>query len=195
MTYATVMVSLALDQSNEARLQVAGELAERIRGGHYRGRRRAVRAAALFHHGAEAQSLIDQEEASIRSALPIWSAIPRRHQGARRPRGVARRNGFSDPFRAGGGTMRRHHRQRRPQPGLLRCVRAREPQGPGDAGRPARFSSFPTRSTGSTCAACWWRGRTRRRRGARWPMRCRCCARRGTSPSSKSRSATTTVRR
>ena len=30
MTYATVMVSLALDQSNEARLQVAGELAERF---------------------------------------------------------------------------------------------------------------------------------------------------------------------
>ncbi|MGY3360736.1 hypothetical protein ACVWZK_007399 [Bradyrhizobium sp. GM0.4] len=30
MTYATVMVSLALDQPNEARLQVAGELAERF---------------------------------------------------------------------------------------------------------------------------------------------------------------------
>ena len=30
MTYATVMVSLALGQPNHARLQVAGELAERF---------------------------------------------------------------------------------------------------------------------------------------------------------------------
>lgn len=30
MTYATVMVSLALDQPNNARLRVAGELAERF---------------------------------------------------------------------------------------------------------------------------------------------------------------------
>jgi hypothetical protein len=33
MTYATVMVSLALDQSNEARLEAAGQIAERFDAG------------------------------------------------------------------------------------------------------------------------------------------------------------------
>ena len=33
MTYATVMVGLALDQSNEARLEVAGQMAERFEAG------------------------------------------------------------------------------------------------------------------------------------------------------------------
>ncbi len=33
MTYATVMVSLALDQPNEARLEVAGQIAERFEAG------------------------------------------------------------------------------------------------------------------------------------------------------------------
>ncbi|PPQ18464.1 universal stress protein UspA [Bradyrhizobium sp. AC87j1] len=69
MTYATVMVSLALDQPNQARLQVAGELAER-----YEATLVGVAAARFapplyFTDGAEAQRLIDQEEASVKRCL------------------------------------------------------------------------------------------------------------------------------
>lgn len=69
MNYATVMVSLALDQPNDSRLQVAGELAERFEAA-------IVGVAAVqfapplyFTDGAEAQSLIDQEVASIERRL------------------------------------------------------------------------------------------------------------------------------
>ncbi|WP_426610376.1 universal stress protein [Bradyrhizobium sp. McL0616] len=69
MTYATVMVSLALDQPNDSRLQVAGELAERFEAA-------IVGVAAVhfapplyFADGAAAQGLIDQEEASVKRRL------------------------------------------------------------------------------------------------------------------------------
>ena len=69
MTYATVMVSLALDQSNEARLQVAGELAERFEAAIIGVAAGQFAPPLYFTDGAEAQSLIDQEEASIRKRL------------------------------------------------------------------------------------------------------------------------------
>ncbi|UEM15559.1 universal stress protein [Bradyrhizobium barranii subsp. barranii] len=69
MTYATVMVSLALDQSNEARLQVAGELAERFEAAMIGVAAGQFAPPLYFTDGAEAQSLIDQEEASIRKRL------------------------------------------------------------------------------------------------------------------------------
>lgn len=69
MTYATVMVSLALDQPNDSRLQVAGELAEQFEAA-------IVGVAAVhfapplyFADGAAAQGLIDQEEASVKRRL------------------------------------------------------------------------------------------------------------------------------
>ncbi|TYL83562.1 universal stress protein [Bradyrhizobium cytisi] len=69
MTYATVMVSLALNQPNNARLQVAGELAER-----YEAALVGVAAAKFappiyFTDGAAAQRLIDQEEAAVKRCL------------------------------------------------------------------------------------------------------------------------------
>ncbi|MCP3397942.1 universal stress protein [Bradyrhizobium sp. CCGB20] len=69
MTFATVMVSLALDQSNEARLQVAGELAERFEADLVGVAAARFAPPLYFTDGAEAQSLIDREEASIRKRL------------------------------------------------------------------------------------------------------------------------------
>ncbi|MGX1320890.1 nucleotide-binding universal stress UspA family protein [Bradyrhizobium sp. USDA 377] len=69
MTYATVMVSLALDQSNEARLQVAGELAERFESAIVGVAAAQFSPPLYFTDGAEAQGLIDEGEASIKRRL------------------------------------------------------------------------------------------------------------------------------
>lgn len=69
MTYATVMVSLALDQSNEARLQVAGELTERFEASIVGVAAAQFAPPLYFTDGAAAQSLIDREEASIKKRL------------------------------------------------------------------------------------------------------------------------------
>lgn len=69
MTYATVMVSLALDQPNEARLDAAGQIAERFDA-------RIVGIAAsqftpplYFTSGELAQDLIDEGQASIKKRI------------------------------------------------------------------------------------------------------------------------------
>jgi nucleotide-binding universal stress UspA family protein len=69
MTYATVMVSLALDQSNEARLQVAGELAERFEATIIGVAAAQFAPPLYFTDGAEAQALIDAGEASVKRRL------------------------------------------------------------------------------------------------------------------------------
>jgi nucleotide-binding universal stress UspA family protein len=69
MTYATVMVSLALDQPNDARLQVAGELAERFEAALVGVAAAKFAPPLYFTDGAEAQRLIDQEEASVKRCL------------------------------------------------------------------------------------------------------------------------------
>ena len=69
MTYATVMVSLAIDQSNEARLAVASQLAERFDAGII-GIAAAVFSPPLYYTtGEQAQALIDQGEASIKRRM------------------------------------------------------------------------------------------------------------------------------
>jgi nucleotide-binding universal stress UspA family protein len=69
MTYATVMVSLALDQPNYARLEVAGELAERFEAALVGVAAAKFAPPLYFTDGAEAQRLIDQEEASVKRCL------------------------------------------------------------------------------------------------------------------------------
>ncbi|QPF89844.1 universal stress protein [Bradyrhizobium commune] len=69
MTYATVMVSLALDQPNDARLQVAGELAERFEAALVGVAAAKFASPLYFTDGAAAQRLIDQEEASVKRCL------------------------------------------------------------------------------------------------------------------------------
>ncbi len=69
MTYATVMVGLALERSNEARLEIAGQLAERV------GARVIGIAAAqftpplYFTSGEQAQKLVDQGQAAIKNRI------------------------------------------------------------------------------------------------------------------------------
>ncbi|MDA9434081.1 universal stress protein [Bradyrhizobium sp. CCBAU 51627] len=69
MTYATVMVSLALDQPNNARLEVAGELAERFEAAIVGVAAARFAPPLYFTDGIAAQRLIDQEEGSVKRRL------------------------------------------------------------------------------------------------------------------------------
>lgn len=69
MKYATVMVGMALGQSNEARLDIAGQLAERF-GARVIGVAAAEFSPPLyFMEGEQAQRLIDQGWAAVKSRL------------------------------------------------------------------------------------------------------------------------------
>jgi nucleotide-binding universal stress UspA family protein len=65
MTYATVMVSLALDRSNEAPLEAAGQIAERFDAGIVGIAAAQFSPPLYFTSGDQAQDLIDQGRASV----------------------------------------------------------------------------------------------------------------------------------
>jgi nucleotide-binding universal stress UspA family protein len=69
MTYATVMVSLALDQSNEARLDAAGQIAERFDAAIIGIAASQFSPPLYFTTGEQAQRLIDQGRASINKRI------------------------------------------------------------------------------------------------------------------------------
>ena len=69
MTYATIMVSLALDRPNEARLAVAGQLAERFDAGLIGIVASVFSPPLYFTTGEQAQDLIDQGQASIKRRM------------------------------------------------------------------------------------------------------------------------------
>lgn len=69
MTYATVMVSLALDQPNEARLAAAGQIAERFDAGLIGIVASVFSPPLYFTTGEHAQTLIDQGQASIKRRM------------------------------------------------------------------------------------------------------------------------------
>lgn len=69
MTYATVMVSLALDQSNEARLEAAGQIAERFDAAIVGIAASQFSPPLYFTSGELAQDLIDEGRASIKKRL------------------------------------------------------------------------------------------------------------------------------
>jgi nucleotide-binding universal stress UspA family protein len=69
MTYATVMVSLALDQSNEARLEAAGQIAERFEAAIIGIAASQFCPPLYFTSGEQAQGLIDRGRASIEQRL------------------------------------------------------------------------------------------------------------------------------
>jgi nucleotide-binding universal stress UspA family protein len=69
MTYATVMVSLALDQTNEARLEAAGQIAERFDAGIVGIAAAQFSPPLYFLSGERAQNLIDQGEAAIKKRM------------------------------------------------------------------------------------------------------------------------------
>jgi nucleotide-binding universal stress UspA family protein len=85
MTYASVMVSLALDQLNTTRLQVAGELAERFEADIVGIAAARFASPLYFTDGAAAQRLVDQEEGSVRRRLADleaqFRAATRTHSG------------------------------------------------------------------------------------------------------------------
>src|SRR4051794_35506826 len=69
MDYKTVMVSLALDRSNEACLAVAGDLAERF-GARLIGIAASdIRPALYFADGESAQKVLDEEGTAVRQRL------------------------------------------------------------------------------------------------------------------------------
>jgi nucleotide-binding universal stress UspA family protein len=69
MTYATVMVSMALDRPNDARLEIAGQLAERF-GAYVIGVTAGEFSPPLyFTDGEQAQKLLDQGQAAIRNRI------------------------------------------------------------------------------------------------------------------------------
>jgi nucleotide-binding universal stress UspA family protein len=69
MAYATVMVGLSVDQPNEARLEIAGQLAERL-GARVIGIAAAEFSPPLyFTSGEQAQKLVDQGRAAIKNRV------------------------------------------------------------------------------------------------------------------------------
>lgn len=78
MTYATVMVNMALDRSNDARLEIAGQLAERF-GAHVIGVTAGEFSPPLyFTDGEQAQKVLDQGQAAIRSRIGEAEALATR---------------------------------------------------------------------------------------------------------------------
>jgi len=69
MTYATVMVSLALDQPNEARLEAAGQIAERFDAGIIGIAAAQFSPPLYFTSGEQAQNLIDQGRAALKKRM------------------------------------------------------------------------------------------------------------------------------
>lgn len=69
MTYATVMVGLSVDQPNEARLEITGQLAERL-GARVIGITAAEFSPPLyFTSGEQAQKLVDQGQAALKNRV------------------------------------------------------------------------------------------------------------------------------
>jgi nucleotide-binding universal stress UspA family protein len=69
MTYATVMVSLALDQSNEARLEAAGQIAERFDAAIIGIAASQFSPPLYFTSGGHAQNLIDEGRAAVKKRI------------------------------------------------------------------------------------------------------------------------------
>lgn len=69
MTFATVMVSLALNQPNDARLRVASDLAARFDAGMIGVTAAEFAPPLYFTTGEQAQELIEQSEAALQNGL------------------------------------------------------------------------------------------------------------------------------
>jgi hypothetical protein len=69
MTYATVMVSLALDRSNDTRLEIAGQLAKRFNACVIGITAGEFDPPLYFTTGEHAQKVLDEGEAAIRSRV------------------------------------------------------------------------------------------------------------------------------
>ena len=84
MSYATVMVSLALDQPNEARLEAAGQIAENFDAGIIGIAASQFSPPLYFTSGEQAQNLIDQGQAALKNRM---SELEAQFRGAIKNRG------------------------------------------------------------------------------------------------------------
>ncbi|HTO68042.1 MAG TPA: universal stress protein [Bradyrhizobium sp.] len=98
MTLASVMVSLGLDQSNEARLELAGQLAEQCDAAVI-GIAAAQFSTLYFTDGEMAQRLIEQGEAAIRKRLAELEAEFRQALRNRTCKSVEWRSALDFPTR------------------------------------------------------------------------------------------------
>ncbi|WP_291858865.1 universal stress protein [Bradyrhizobium sp.] len=98
MSYATVMVSLALDQPNEARLEGACQIAERFDAGIVGIAAAQFSPPLYFTSGEQAQNLIDQSQAALQARL---SELETQFLGAikKRARSVEWRSAIDFPAR------------------------------------------------------------------------------------------------
>ena len=114
MSYATVMVSLALDQPNEARLEAACQIAERFDAGVVGIAASQFSPPLYFTSGEQAQNLIDQGQAALTKRM---SELEAQFLGAASEPGevsrMAQRHRLSGAISAAARALRRHHRQRR----------------------------------------------------------------------------------
>ena len=69
MTYATVMVSLALDRSNDARLEIAGQLAQRFNACAIGITAGEFSPPLYFTAGEQAQRVLDEGQAAVRNRI------------------------------------------------------------------------------------------------------------------------------
>ena len=86
MTYATVMVSLALDRSNDARLEIAGQLAKRFNACVIGIAAGEFSPPVYFTMGEQAQKLLDQGRAAITDRIV---AVEAEYRAAMQNRAVA----------------------------------------------------------------------------------------------------------
>jgi len=98
-SFATVMVSLALDQSNAAPLTVAGDLAERFDAGMIGVAAAQFAPPLYFADGAVAQGLIDQGQDAIRKRLSELEAEFRQAVRSRATKFVDWRSAMDFPTR------------------------------------------------------------------------------------------------
>jgi nucleotide-binding universal stress UspA family protein len=98
MTLASVMVSLGLDQSNDARLELAGQLAEQF-GAAAIGIAAAQFSPLYFTDGEMAQRMIEQGEAAIRKRLAELEAEFRQALRKRACKSVEWRGALDFPTR------------------------------------------------------------------------------------------------
>ncbi len=113
MTYATVMVSLALDQSNEARLEAAGQIAERFDAGIV-GIAASQFSPPLYFTSGELAQDSDRRGTGLdqKAHRGTGGAISRGDQEPGRAGRMALRHRLSGTLYPAGSALRRHHRQR-----------------------------------------------------------------------------------
>jgi hypothetical protein len=186
MAYATVMVGLSVDQPNEACLEIAGQLAERL-GARVIGIAAAEFSPPLyFTSGEQAQKLVDQGRAAIKNRV---AEVESEFRAAMQNRVTEVEWRCAEDFPA------RYIVQQARASDIIVVGEATAPlpiplcrsvQAISSCRRDGRCWSFPTPATGWICEASWSPGRIQLRRGGPSPMRCRCSVRQRMSRSWKS---------